>query len=289
MAYNGASLEDLRHAAQSTPIIKLVNGVIVKALKEGSSDIYIEPGQRHSTVSFQFGDELRSSLKFPSRTHALVATRIKTMGKLDISKTNAPQKGHTGIRVGGRNFDMQISTQPATYGEKVVIHLLDKSNTGLNPGVTQEAMKAADSPAKQHSTANGEKTILIVDDSTSVRQVVKFVLGKEGFKVLQAEDGQQAWNMIQRSRPDLVISDFEMPNMSGPELVKLIRQQRTYDDMPVVLLTSHKEEESEVLGLETGADDYIAKPVEPLKLQARVKKMLAMYERIRTSGNRSPQ
>ena len=75
-----------------------------------------------------------------------------------------------------------------------------------------------------------------------------------------------------------------MPNISGPELVKRIRQHEAYNDMPVMLLTSHKEEESEVLGLETGADDYIAKPVEPLKLQARVKKMLSMYERIRAAS-----
>jgi len=560
-----ANLDELRRGAEDSPIIKLVNGIVVKALKEGSSDIHIEPGENHSVVRLRVDGRLRPTLKFPSKVHSLVASRIKIMAKLDISNTRTPQDGRAKVRMWNKNFDMRISTLPAMYGEKVVIRILDKSGLSLKldllgfektadarvrecvtrptgavlvtgptgsgktttlysflnhindpetnmitvedpvefqiKGINQvqinakagmtfaaalrsilrqdpdvvmvgeirdeetaeialhaaqtghlvlstlhtndapstvtrlremgldstllgsslnlivaqrlvrrlcpkckvqeppseedrerfsipdgimlykpqgcdhcmnigfkgrigvhevlyindrlrelvsrevsdrdlmqaareegmftlfedgfakalkgltslkevmrmatppedfrldnrldeegnllslgEAMRRQDKARVQQNISTGEKTILIVDDSNSVRQVVKFVLAADGFNVVQAEDGQQAWDMIQRMHPDMVISDFEMPNMNGPELVKRIREQSLFNDMPIMLLTSQTAEESEVLGLETGADDYISKPVEPLKLQARVKKMLAMYDRIRASS-----
>jgi len=122
---------------------------------------------------------------------------------------------------------------------------------------------------------------LIVDDSGSVRNLVKFVLEAQGYSVVEAEDGQEAWRMLQLEAFDLVLTDYEMPHMAGPELVKHIREQGKFDGMPVILLTSRDSEEDEVDSLETGADDYLIKPVEPLKLQARVKKVMGMYRRMR--------
>ena len=173
---------------------------------------------------------------------------------------------------------LRMATPPEDF------HLRDRLDEEGNLLSLGGSLRRREQERRQVSQSTGERTILVVDDSSSVRQVVKFVLAAEGFQILQAEDGQQAWDMIQRTKPDMVISDFDMPNMSGPELIQRIRQQGAFNDMPVMLLTSHKEEEAEVLGLETGADDYIGKPVEPLKLQARVKKMLAMYDRIRVAS-----
>ena len=126
-----ANLDELRRGAQDSPIIKLVNGVIVRALKEGSSDIHIEPGEHHSVVRLRIDGRLRPSLKFPSNTHALVASRIKIMAKLDISNTRTPQDGRARVRMWDKNFDMRISTLPAMYGEKIVIRILDKSGLSL--------------------------------------------------------------------------------------------------------------------------------------------------------------
>ena len=126
---------------------------------------------------------------------------------------------------------------------------------------------------------------MVVDDSKSIRNLVKFVLQAEDYDVIEAEDGQHAWSLLQKygNNIGLVISDFEMPNMNGDELVKRIREQKRYDVMPIILLTARKEEEDEVIGLDSGADDYIGKPVEPMKLQARVRKVMGMYQRIRTA------
>ncbi|MDQ6961844.1 MAG: type II/IV secretion system protein [Mariprofundaceae bacterium] len=129
-------------------------------------------------------------------------------------------------------------------------------------------------------TSDGKKRILVVDDSNSIRNLVKFVLQSDGYEVMEASDGQEAWNALQDVVPDLMISDCEMPNMTGPELVERVRSESCFDTMPIIMLTSLRDEEDEVLGLESGADDYIIKPVEPMKLQVRVRKVLSMYARI---------
>jgi len=132
----------------------------------------------------------------------------------------------------------------------------------------------------QKAGSTDQKTILVVDDSSTVRNLVEFVLNADGYRVLQAEDGQQAWNILQRTKPSLVLSDCEMPNMSGIELLTCMREHDRFNDVPIILLTARKDEENEVLGLSSGADDYIVKPVEPLKLQARVRRTLSLYSHL---------
>jgi len=556
------NLDELKRGAGDSPIIKLVNGVIVKAMKIGSSDVHIEPGERQSVVRLRVDGRLRPMLKFPSKAHPLVVSRIKIMSKLDIANSRTPQDGRTRIKLWGKSYDMRISTLPAMHGEKVVMRILDKGGLALNldvlcfeetaykrvreciqlptgailvtgptgsgktttlysflhhikdeemnlitiedpvefqiDGINQvqvnpkagmtfstvlrsilrqdpdvvmvgeirdeetaeialhaaqtghlvlstlhtndapstvtrlldmgidpsmlassvnlivaqrlvrrlcpkcrkevkpkpeeierlgipegvvfygkvgcnscmdigykgrmgihevlyvndrmrkliargatdrELMQAAredgmftmfeDGLSKvlsgqtslhevlrvstlpegfklsEHLDENmqllsygkvqkkrdmiassvsetGQQSILIVDDSSSVRNLVEFVLDADGYKILQAEDGQQAWNILQNMKPDLVLSDCEMPNMTGIELLQQIREQERFNDMPVILLTALKNEEAEVSGLKHGADDYIGKPVEPLKLQARVKKTLSLYKHIRS-------
>lgn len=556
-----ANLDELKRGAEDSPIIKLVNGIIIQAMKIGSSDIHIEPGEKESIVRLRVDGRLRPSLKFPANVHPLVASRIKIISKLDISNQRTPQDGRTRIKLWGKSYDMRISTLPAMHGEKVVVRILDKSGLSLDlnalgfhpalaprifecierptgailvtgptgsgktttlysflnhvkndenniitvedpvefqiQGINQvqvnvkadmtfaaalrsilrqdpdvvmvgeirdqetasialhaaqtghlvmstlhtndapstitrlvemgiepalvsssvnlivaqrlvrrlckckqaqpagadiaerydipdnidffeakgcaacgntgykgrmaihevlymsdrmrslvadgahhgelmqaareegmltlfadgmakalqgytsldEVMRAATAPEgfslrerldeknsllpldamrktadekqQQERKDTGKKLVLVVDDSSSVRNLVKFVLEADGHEIIQASDGLEAWDMVQRIKPDLVIADCEMPNMTGPELVRRMREQEQFNDMPIVLLTSKKAEEDEVLGLEVGADDYIGKPVEPLKLQARVKKTLTMYARIR--------
>jgi len=555
------SLDDIQRGAGDSPIIKLVNGIMVKALKMKASDIHIEPGETGSVVRMRLDGKLHPTLKFPAKIHPLVASRIKIMSKLDISNSRIPQDGRTRIKIWDRYFDLRVSTLPSMHGEKVVLRILDKSGLSLSldvlgfektadarvrecikrptgavlvtgptgsgktttlysflhsindqetniitvedpvefqiKGINQVqvnnaagmnfaaalrsilrqdpdvvmvgeirdhetaeiALHAAqtghlvlstlhtndaastisrlldmkiDAPSlaaslnmvvaqrlvrrlcphckvlqeppedlaqridipkgltfyapkgcKQCSdigykgrlgvhevlyvtdqmreligkggsardllrlareegmftlfedglskalqgvtslaevsrvgappegfklaerissdrvvslpeakamrnraseldpTREGKARVLVVDDSASVRNLVKFVLSAQGYVTLEAEDGQEAWRMLQQDTFDLVLSDYEMPHMAGPELVQRIREQGKFDGMPVMLLTSRDSEEDEVEGLETGADDYIIKPVEPLKLQARVKKVMGMYRRMR--------
>ncbi|GAV19909.1 general secretion pathway protein E [Mariprofundus micogutta] len=558
-----ANLDELKRGAEDSPIFKLVNGIIVQAMKIGSSDVHIEPGERQSVVRLRVDGRLRPMLKFPSKAHPLVVSRIKIMSKLDIANARTPQDGRTRIKLWGKSYDMRISTLPAMHGEKVVMRILDKGGLALSldvlcfeelaykrvreciklptgailvtgptgsgktttlysflhhikdeemnlitiedpvefqiEGINQvqvnqksgmtfstvlrsilrqdpdvvmvgeirdeetaeialhaaqtghlvlstlhtndapstitrlidigidpmmlgsslslivaqrlvrrlctkcrkvgrpnsdlierlgipddvvffekvgckecmdigykgrlgihevlyvndrmrklisrgaldrELMQAAreegmftmfeDGLSKamagqtsleevirvttqpegfklyehldenmqmlsygkvqknrdqrqQQNTDTGQQTILVVDDSSSVRNLVEFILDADGYKVLQAEDGQQAWNMLQSMKPNLVLTDCEMPNMTGLELLQRMREQERFSDVPIILLTARKSEEDEVLGLKYGADDYIGKPVEPLKLQARVKKTLGLYAHIRSN------
>jgi len=177
--------------------------------------------------------------------------------------------GHTSIEE-----VLRISTPPE--GFRVRDRYRDRRLLSLG-----ESVRAREEVRSQSATSLGQKTIMIVDDSKSIRNLVRFVLQADGYDIVEAEDGQKAWDMLQKFHPDLIISDYEMPNMTGPELIAKIRSNSQYDGIAAIMLTSRKEEDDEVLGLETGADDYIGKPVEPLKLQARVKKTMSMYARIR--------
>jgi len=563
---DSADIDALKKGADDSPIIKLVNGIMVQALRMGSSDIHIEAGERESVVRMRVDGRLRVALKFPVKAHPLVLSRIKIISKLDISNTRTPQDGRTRIKLWGKNFDMRVSTLPAMHGEKAVLRILDKSGLSLdldilgfeatadkrvrecitrptgavlvtgptgsgktttlysflhhindeetnlitvedpvefqlkgvnqvqvNPstgmtfaaalrsilrqdpdvvmvgeirdeetaeiamhaaqtghlvlstlhtndapstisrliemgvestmlssslnlvvaqrlarrlcpeckrkakpdvdfckrfgvpenivfyepvgckacmnigykgrlgvhevlfvndrmseliarkssdrdlmqaaredgmfclfedglskalkGVTSiaevlrnstppegfkldgrlsqagelmslgDAMHYRDALRAKKSEELGRRTIMVVDDSKSIRSLVKFVLQSDGYEVVEAEDGQQGWDILQRLSVgiNLIVTDYEMPNMSGAEFVTKVREHSKFDAVPMIMLTSRKDEEDEVFSLEAGADDYICKPVEPMKLQARVRKVLSMYERIKSA------
>jgi type IV pilus assembly protein PilB len=560
-------IDSLKKGAEGSPIIKLVNGIIMKAMKMGSSDIHIEAGERNSVVRLRVDGRLRAVMQFPNKAHPMLASRIKIMSKLDISNTRTPQDGRTKVKFGGKAFDMRVSTLPAMYGEKVVMRILDKSGLslsldvlsfektaderirecigrptgavlvtgptgsgktttlysflhhindeetnivtvedpvefqikGLNQvqvnakagmtfaaalrsilrqdpdvvmvgeirdeetahialhaaqtghlvmstlhtndapstvsrlvemgtdavalssclnmivaqrlarrlcvkckkkvepseemvsrfeipegmffyepvgcsacmeigykgrvgvhetlyvndrvreaianevsdqelmqicreegmyalfedgmnkalaGITsiKEIQRLATPPedftfrdrideegnlmslgqasamrdAQQVSKNEDESkdTILVIDDSKSIRSLVRFILQAEGHDVIEAEDGRAGMALVKQAKDklNLILVDYEMPNVDGPTFINEMRRQSKYDDIPIVMLTSRKDEEDEVLGLDSGADDYIIKPVEPMKLQARVRKMLNMYKRIRKAS-----
>ncbi|MDQ7003630.1 MAG: ATPase, T2SS/T4P/T4SS family [Ghiorsea sp.] len=561
-----ADIDSLKKGAEGSPIIKLVNGIIIKAMKLGSSDIHIEAGDRSSVVRLRIDGRLRAVMKFPSKAHPMLVSRIKIMSKLDISNTRTPQDGRTKVKFSGKGFDMRVSTLPAMYGEKIVMRILDKSGLslsldilafekladerirecierptgavlvtgptgsgktttlysflhhinseetnivtvedpvefqikGLNQvqvnaragmtfaaalrsilrqdpdvvmvgeirdeetahialhaaqtghlvmstlhtndapstvsrlvemgtdaialssclnmivaqrlarrlcsqckkkvkpnaamvkhleipddmmfyepvgcdkcmnigykgrcgvhevlyvndrvretianeasdqelmqvcreegmyalfedgmnkvlaGVTSvkevlrlatppedfsfrdrldengllmsigQAASARDSLQVKSTEANSKNTILIIDDSKSIRSLVRFILQAEGHDVVEADDGRKGIGLLQQAKDSLslIIVDYDMPHMDGPTFIKEVRRQSKYDAIPVIMLTSRKDEEDEVLGLDAGADDYIVKPVEPMKLQARVRRVLSMYGRIRTA------
>jgi DNA-binding response OmpR family regulator len=105
-------------------------------------------------------------------------------------------------------------------------------------------------------------------------QVVKYYLELEGYEVLTAANGRDGLAQALSARPDVVVSDVEMPEMSGIELVRALREDATFANLPIMLLSSQTTVESETEGLQVGADDYVPKPVEPRRLAARVKALL---------------
>lgn len=115
------------------------------------------------------------------------------------------------------------------------------------------------------------QTILIVDDDAHIRDVVRFALAKAGFETIEAENGREALELVARLNPDLLILDILMPELDGTEVC---RSLRTFTALPVIFLSSQDDEIDRVVGLELGADDYIAKPFSPRELVARVKAVL---------------
>lgn len=114
------------------------------------------------------------------------------------------------------------------------------------------------------------KTILVVDDTASLRRMVASYLTQEGFRVLTAADGQEALMLARQEQPDLILLDLMMPNMGGYEFIRAYGS----NGAPIIILTAKLEENDKVLGLELGADDYVTKPFSPRELTARVRAVL---------------
>lgn len=115
------------------------------------------------------------------------------------------------------------------------------------------------------------KTILVVDDKANIRAMVSDYLTEENFRVVTAEDGQQALFVARREKPDLILLDIMMPKMGGYEFLRAYRKEK---NTPVILLTARLEESDKVLGLELGADDYVTKPFGLRELVARINAVL---------------
>lgn len=125
-------LDDLQSMADGSPVISLVNYVVVHAVRQGSSDIHIEPGPQHSLVRFRVDGQLREVLRPRSDIHPAIVSRIKVMARMDIAEHRNPQDGRIRVRVEGREIDLRVSTLPTVLGEKVVLRVLDRRNVTFN-------------------------------------------------------------------------------------------------------------------------------------------------------------
>ena len=117
-----------------------------------------------------------------------------------------------------------------------------------------------------------KQSILVIDDEPAIRDMLQIALDAAGFKVGLAEDAKQAYPIIIDTPPDLILLDWMMPGTSGIELLRRLRRDEI--NVPVIMLTAKIEEASKISGLDSGADDYIAKPFSPRELVSRVKAIL---------------
>lgn len=137
--------KDLEKQAGESPIIKFVNYLISHAIRQGASDIHIEPKEDHTKIRFRIDGILFDAMKPPSTMHSAVVSRLKIMSNLDISERRIPQDGRISAIVGGREIDLRVSTLPTSCGEKVVIRVLDSKSIlrGLDDlGMAPEALEA---------------------------------------------------------------------------------------------------------------------------------------------------
>lgn len=113
--------------------------------------------------------------------------------------------------------------------------------------------------------------ILVVDDELKIVSTVRAYLEREGYETIEANDGQKALDAFQREKPDLIILDLMLPEVDGLEVCRQIRRS---SDVPIIMLTARQEDTDKLIGLELGADDYVAKPFSPREIVARVKAVL---------------
>ena len=119
-----------------------------------------------------------------------------------------------------------------------------------------------------------EVSILIADDEPNQLELMSYNLKKAGFSIIRSENGEDALIKVEDLRPDLVILDWMMPNMSGIEVCRTLRSKKETKLIPIIILSARSEEGDKSLGLDTGADDYISKPFSPIELVSRVKALL---------------
>jgi diguanylate cyclase (GGDEF)-like protein len=119
-----------------------------------------------------------------------------------------------------------------------------------------------------------KEKILIADDDSDILDVIRITLEAEGYQIIEAHDGEEAVDMVKKSAPDLLITDFKMPKMCGDEVCKTLKQDILIQHMPIIMLTGKGETTDKIHGINAGADDYMVKPFEPQELVARVKMVL---------------
>jgi general secretion pathway protein E len=124
--------QDLLDTDDEAPIIRLVNSLLFRAAKERASDIHIEPMERELLVRFRIDGVLHEVIKPPKRYQNSIVSRVKVMGQLNIAEKRLPQDGRIRIKLAGRDIDIRLSTIPCTFGERIVMRLLDKATTILD-------------------------------------------------------------------------------------------------------------------------------------------------------------
>lgn len=120
-------------------------------------------------------------------------------------------------------------------------------------------------------TGAEQSTVLLVEDEPSQREVLSYNLEAEGYRVLQAQDGEEAMMLVDEALPDLIVLDWMMPNVSGIEVCRRLKSRPETRGVPIIMLSARSEEVDRVRGLETGADDYVTKPYSVVELMARVR------------------
>jgi general secretion pathway protein E len=139
--------QDLLDTDDEAPIIRLVNSLLFRAAKERASDIHIEPMERELLVRFRIDGVLQEIIKPPKRYQNSIVSRVKVMGQLNIAEKRLPQDGRIRIKLAGRDIDIRLSTIPCTFGERIVMRLLDKTTTLLDlqdVGMGADTMRGMD-------------------------------------------------------------------------------------------------------------------------------------------------
>ena len=143
---------DLDRMVEGSPIINLINVVLLTAIRDAASDIHIEPDKQGTRVRYRIDGTLRDLMKPPAGLHASIVSRVKVIGRMDIAEKRLPQEGRVRIVAEGRDIDMRVSSMPTLLGEKVVVRILDKANLKIRMqdlGFRRETLEAFERMLRQ--------------------------------------------------------------------------------------------------------------------------------------------
>ena len=165
LADTAASVDDLLARNDDAPVVRLINALLLEAVKEGASDVHIETEERRLVVRFRIDGVLKEVIS-PKRALApLLISRIKVMGRLDISEKRLPQDGRVSLRIGSYDLDVRVSTIPSQFGERVVLRLLDRGQTLR--GIDHLGLSARDLGALHRILARPDGLVLVTGPTGS--------------------------------------------------------------------------------------------------------------------------
>ena len=184
------AVTDLLDASDDAPVIRMINALLTQALREGASDIHIEPFEQISVVRFRIDGALRDVVRPKKAIHASLISRIKIMAQLDIAEKRLPQDGRITLRVGGKPVDVRVSTLPTGHGERAVLRLLDKQAGQL--GLSSLGMSDAVLPQFDKLIAQPHGIVLVTGPTGSGKTTTLYAaltrLNKTDTNILTVED-----------------------------------------------------------------------------------------------------
>lgn len=189
-AVDEGDMTDLDQMIEGSPIVNLVNLAVLTALREGASDIHIEPDRDATHIRYRIDGHLREMLKPPRGMHAAIISRVKVIGHMDISEKRLPQEGRVHIVADGREIDLRVSTMPTILGEKVVLRILDKSQLSFD--LSDLGMLEQDCTAVEAMIRSAYGLMLVTGPTGSGKTTTLYsaldLLRNEAFNIVTIED-----------------------------------------------------------------------------------------------------
>jgi CheY-like chemotaxis protein len=252
--------QDPTSIAATSSVIEMCNQIIARAVEVGASHVFMECGPQSGTIRYQVRGVMESMPALPAAVAHPIRDRFKIMARVGSAVQHRAQEGTFRLTVKGQPTQVRLSTQPNQGSERLIMEIVDS-----------QTATAAITPAAQPGPKGQVRSrILIADDEPITRMLVKFLLEREHYDVLEATNGDEAVEIALRERPDLVLIDLNMPVMDGYEAIHFLRTTMTMAMLPIIVLTAEEGQSIERRVLELGANDYIVKPFDAAILLARV-------------------
>lgn len=245
--------------------IDMCTRIVAHAVTVGATEVQLACEGQGATLRYVTGGVPESDLRLP--TADALRDRFKIMARIAVAVRHRPQSGSLRLTLNGQATVVNLSTRPTTTGETIVIQVAGQRQAATNGAV--------------RPVSASRRRVVIAEDEQITRLLLKRVLERENFTVIEAVNGDEAVALITRERPDLVLLDLNMPIMDGYEAIHHLRHNPSLAGLPIIVLTAEDGQTVERRVLTMGADDYMVKPFEGPVLLSRVN---AVFSRLRMSA-----